>query len=356
MKQVKILIIRVRRVGDAILSESICSTLKKSIPNSVIHFLVYDFMADLFRDDPNIDKVISINQKESHSFFKHFKKAYQLMRKERYDIIIDLRSTINTLPFSLFSLGAKYRIGQKKAYNFFIHNHRIDTFKNENYIDQKLSLLDPLAEHYNIIKSKDFKIYIKQHEVEAFRSKMKATGINFDYPVVIATVTTRVEHKRYPIEYMEEILSRVLKTYPDLQIIFNYGDAVEKEQAYEIYQHLGCPKNIFIDLEAKDLRELGAMIANCDYLFGNEGGPRHLAQALGIPSMAYFSPGSSYKQWLPNLGEDNQALSHENIYTPEESKLLSHDEKRYSVLPELVWKRLKIKLDELVDKKSKPNN
>ncbi len=45
------------------------------------------------------------------------------------------------------------------------------------------------------------------------------------------------------------------------------------------------------------IRELAMVISNCDFFFGNEGGPRHLAQSLDIPSFAIFSPSASKKEW-----------------------------------------------------------
>lgn len=41
------------------------------------------------------------------------------------------------------------------------------------------------------------------------------------------------------------------------------------------------------------------MAANCTAYFGNEGGARHIVQAMGRPSMVVCSPGASKTTWLP---------------------------------------------------------
>lgn len=272
MNKVKILVIRLRRVGDAILSEAVCKSLKESIPNSEIHYVLYDFIGDLFSNDPNIDKVIKISKKERNSFFQYLKTCYKIVKQNRYDIIIDLRSTANTFPFSLFSLKSKYRIAQKKSYNWLIYNHRIDFWNEKNFVDQKLALLKPLEKEFNMVYDTDFNIYLTDEENISFRQKMKDKGLNFNLPIILSTVTTRDEQKCWPKTYMQDMISRILKQYPTIQIIFNYSGTEEKNKAYEIYNNLNCPPNIFIDLEACNLRELAAMINNCDFLFGNERG------------------------------------------------------------------------------------
>ena len=47
------------------------------------------------------------------------------------------------------------------------------------------------------------------------------------------------------------------------------------------------------------LRELLAMCTLSTFYFGNEGGTRHMVQALGIPSYAIYSPAADKRVWLP---------------------------------------------------------
>jgi ADP-heptose:LPS heptosyltransferase len=47
----------------------------------------------------------------------------------------------------------------------------------------------------------------------------------------------------------------------------------------------GVPRNTFL---ARNLAELGGVMAGARLFVGNDGGPRHLADALGLPTLAYF--------------------------------------------------------------------
>ena len=112
----KILIIRFRQIGDSILAAAMCSSLKRSFPNAQIHIVLNERISPIFHNHPDIDKIISFTPKENEKFFLYLGKIWNVMRAEKYDVIIDMRSTIRTLIFSLFSLGTPIRIGKKKKY------------------------------------------------------------------------------------------------------------------------------------------------------------------------------------------------------------------------------------------------
>ena len=59
----KILVIRIDRIGDVILSTPVLSTLRYSFPNAEIHMLIAEYTRDLLIKNPNIDRLLV---KEDH--------------------------------------------------------------------------------------------------------------------------------------------------------------------------------------------------------------------------------------------------------------------------------------------------
>lgn len=349
---VKILVIRFRRIGDALLSSAVCSTLKESIPDSEIHYVLNEPIAPLFENHPHIDKVITFSDEENRKFFKKCKKVRRLMKAEKYDIIIDLRGTLNTLIFSLFSPRTKYRIGRKVPYNRWIHNRRIDIEQVQgNYIDRMLSLTDPLNPEYNIKKNHAYKLYITDQEKQEFRDYMESSGIDFSKPIMLAAVTSRVEHKKWPLENMAEIFRRTIEYYPDVQIIFNYTPGREEHDAYTIYNMLDKDDHIFINIEAKGLRQLIAMMFNVDFFFGNEGGPRHFSQAANVPSFALYHPEVKISDWLPNRSERFAGIEPKDINPGIASDPNATMEEKFGLFtPDEVWERLQLSLAKFLTK------
>ena len=293
----KILVIRFRQMGDAILATPLLSTLKKSFVDAEIHFVLNERIAPLFEGHPAISRIITFSEAERHAPLTYLRKVWQTVHQTHYDVIIDMRSTMNTMPFVLFSLRSKWRIGIRKPYTLGIYNHRIEGCEDdESMITHNLKLAEPLKP---TITDRNLLLSIKEKEKTDFRTYMQQEGIDFSRPVILVGVTAKLENKTWAEDRMTETLRRLLDTFPYLQLIFNYAPGREAENARRIYEHLGSHPHIFLQIQAKSPRELAAMAANCTAYFGNEGGGRHIVHAMGKPSLVICSPLASKTTWLP---------------------------------------------------------
>ena len=140
----KILVIRFRQMGDAILATPLLSTLRASFPDAEIDFVLNERIAPLFEGHPALSRIITFTDEERHSFFTYVGKVWRTVHQTRYDAIIDMRSTTNTMLFALFSLRSRWRIGIRKPYTWGIFNRRIEACEDdESMIDHNLKLVPP---------------------------------------------------------------------------------------------------------------------------------------------------------------------------------------------------------------------
>ena len=70
----KVLIIQNKRIGDVLISSILANNFKKQFPDSEIHFMAYDFTTGVLLNNPNIDKIIPIKEKELKKLPNLFKK------------------------------------------------------------------------------------------------------------------------------------------------------------------------------------------------------------------------------------------------------------------------------------------
>lgn len=306
--KINILVIRFKRIGDAILTLPLCHSLKLTFPNATVDYVLYEEVAHLFYDHPYIDNVITIKKDEQKNIFKYFKKVYKITRK-KYDVIIDVMSTPKSEFFCLFSMGSPLRIGRYKKKRGFTYTHKTKETESLNKIDKFLKqLLSPIKEAgFDLKISYDFKFSSSTEEKENYKNLMLNAGVDFSKSVVAFSIYSRVEHKIYPIEKMKEVVKYLIDKY-DSQIIFFFSPD-QKESIQNIHKELGNNKNIFSSIETPTIKDLVPFLENCDFYIGNEGGARHLAQGIGIPSLAIFSPSSELKEWLPFPDEKNMGLS-----------------------------------------------
>lgn len=352
-----ILVIRFRRVGDSVLSTALCSSLRQTFPGARIDFVINKGIHTLYEHHPDIDRLIVFDDRENHSLPLYLKKVWRTMHDTRYDVIIDMRTTLKTLWFSLFSLHTPFRIGRSKAYAAGLLNHRVDNLADTSVdrVRQNLLLLDPLAVLAPLRKTEAFTLPVSPEHKERFRRYMEQQGIDFSRPVVMATVTARLIYKVWDKERMEAILRRMIDRF-DTQVIFNFAGS-ERDMAMQYQHELGDDPHIFTNVEARSLPDLCALLANCDFFFGNEGGPRHMAQALGVPSYAIFPPNIWKSVWLPGRNDRYQGISPDDFmpYAEQKATRMNYAARFSLVTVERVWEGLCPMLERFVGKKVKKN-
>lgn len=337
-----ILVIRFRRVGDSVLSMALCHGLRQTFPDAKIHLVINEGIHELYENHPDVDSCIVFSKEENEKARKYIKKVWQTVHDNHYDIIIDMRTTLRTLLFSAFSRKTPWRIGEKKWYSWIGLNHRIDNHADSNMsrIEQNNLLLNPLKAITEIKTSKEFKLYVNDNQKAKYHDIMGQAGIDFSKPVILATPTARLEYKVLPAETMKDILKRIIDTY-DAQIIFNFAGK-EREIALRYHNELNNDPHIFTNIVAPSLPDLCALISNCNFFFGNEGGPRHISQALDIPSFAIFPPGIRKSIWLPDEGERFAGISPDDYMSLDEqiSIKLSYAERMGIMTADRIWQKL----------------
>ena len=144
----KILVIQNKRIGDVLIASLIAANIKKIIPNSRIDYFVYDYTTGVIENNPNIDNIIAINEKDLKKIPTLIKTTWRI-RKEKYDIIFDPYSKFQSKFISLFS-NAPIRVGyQKKGKSsiFNFHTHKVLPLKEKTLpcgksIEERVHLVD----------------------------------------------------------------------------------------------------------------------------------------------------------------------------------------------------------------------
>ena len=333
------LVIRFRRVGDAVLAVAACSSLKRSFPDIRVDFVLNEAIAPLFEGHPDIDHVVTFTDTDNANPWRYVRRVFEVMRKTRYDILIDMRATPRTLLFSLFSLRTPFRIGTRKPYSRLLHNYRIADRIDPSLdmVQRDLLLLSPLERLGPLHLDPTFRLYVSDKDRATYRDYMVRKGVDFTKPIVLVAAATRIEGKGWEIGRMEAVLRRIIDTFHP-QIILNHSGYRELEICLSLYERMDYDPHILPEIEATTLRELRALTSLCDFFFGNEGGPRHIAQALDTPSYAIYPPGISRRLWLPGESPRHRGISPDDIAPP--SPTATRAERFDLVTVDRVWSDL----------------
>ncbi|MDP2914718.1 MAG: glycosyltransferase family 9 protein [Candidatus Aminicenantes bacterium] len=83
----KILIVRLRRIGDVVMTTPALTLLKEHFPKARLTYLVEEPYRRLVEGHPALDRVIAIPPQQR---FKDFVRLVREVRQERYDVLLDL--------------------------------------------------------------------------------------------------------------------------------------------------------------------------------------------------------------------------------------------------------------------------
>lgn len=290
----KVLIIQNKRIGDVLISSVIANNFKKKHPDSEVHFMAYDFTHGVIENNPNIDRIIRINDKEIKKLDVLFKLIKQV-RNEKYDIIFDPYSKFQSRIISKFS-GAGQTIGhksRKKLGNLGYYTHPVEISKEKTKIcgkaiEDRIHLLQQAGSITDI----DYVPHIYLTEDE----KADTTLSRFsDKKIIMLGILGSTPQKSMPYEYVAKVIDHIAEKY-DAYLLFNYSPH-QKEEADKIYNLCRHKQNIIIDIYADSIRGFMVLMNQCTALVANEGGTVHIAKALGKPTFTIFSPYVKKEHW-----------------------------------------------------------
>lgn len=333
----KILIIRFRQMGDTIMATPLFDTLHASFPSAKIDLVLNERIAPLFEGHPSLHCIYTFTEEERHHIFTYLRKVWYIVHKMHYDVIIDMRSTVNTQIFALFSPFTPYRIGVRKSYTRLTSNYLIRACGRESMVMHNLAMAEPLSQIGLLLFHHRLTLPLSNQELFDMRDYLAKMGINFNSPIILMGVTAKLAFKVWKEERMINIIDRFLEKYTAAQLIFNYAPGKEEMNARRIYRKLKNNSRVFIDIKAESPRELYALSHYVDLYFGNEGGARHIVHAAGKPSFVICAPGSFKSTWIPSDEIPAEGVSAADIT---DVTNMSEEQQYDCITSDYVWEKL----------------
>lgn len=315
----KILVIQNKRIGDVLLASLIATNMKQVYPDSVINYMVYDYTTGVIENNPNIQNIIKIDEKELKKIPNLIKFALKI-RKEKYDIIFDPYAKFQSRIICLFS-NAKIRVGFKKTPKdpvLKFYTHSIEFLKEKSRscgksIEDRVHLVTSVFPVENPIFEP--KIYLTEEEQRYDKLK------NYHKPVIMFGVLGSTPQKTMPYKYITEIIDFVTEHY-DVYVLFNYAPN-QKKDAESIYNNCKHKNAVIFDIYEESIRGFIQLMNQCDVLVANEGGTVHIAKALNKPTFTIFSPYVLKEHWA----SFEDGVKHTSVHLLEEKPELFSEER-----------------------------
>lgn len=302
-KQVRILVSRIDRIGDVVLSTPIPREIKKARPDSFIAVLVKKYTRDIYFNNPHVDEIISFDGKDNSSP----KTFWQLVKEIRghkfthaFMLLPDER-----LNWILFFSGIPNRIGVgHKLYQFLSFSKYVDRKKYIPLRHEADYCLDMVRKIGIEPKGLEPEIFLSADEKEKRDEIKKKIAPKGEFLIGINTTSGKSSPNLTIDEYQKLII--MLSNEKNIRVVVTDNNPSDEIKNIErvIYPNIGL-----------SLRESTLNFSTLDVLVSASTGPMHICSALKVPTVSMFCPlpACSPKLWGP-LGNKSEIILPEENY------------------------------------------
>lgn len=272
----KILICRPNpRLGNQLLITPLVQDVIATFPDCEIDLFVNGGLAPIiFENYTNINRIIRLPRKPFKEITKYV-KGWLSLKKYSYDIVINVVENSSSGRLSAQFVNSKYKFFGDDIDNIqlnhddYEHIAKYPVYNFRHYLT-KLGF----NENNNPIPNLDLKLSTS----ELAEAKKTLQSIVQNDKKTIAIFTFATADKCYSEAWWAPFYDRLLTEYPDYNIV----EVLPVENVSQI----GFKAPTFY---SKDVREIGALIANTEVFIGADSGIMHLASASKTPTVGLFS-------------------------------------------------------------------
>lgn len=297
-KYKRILVINTFGIGDVLFSTPMLKVLKANMPHASIDFICNKRCQDILVNNKNINEVIVFEKDEFREAFRKSKVEFikkicqfiQKIKQKRYELAMDLSLGYRaSLLFKL--LGIKRRIGFNYRNRGKFLTDKIDM---EGFDKKKVPLY-----HMDLLKALDIdipkgvfpEVFASEEDDRWARDLMLKLRLEDKFIIGIAPGGGRSwgsdsRYRRWPVSNFAHVADKLMDKFGIPVLLF--GDKDERKLCVAMQRIM---HNKSVDMAGKtNVSQFMSLVKRCGLILCNEGGPLHIAVALGIPTASIFGP------------------------------------------------------------------
>jgi lipopolysaccharide heptosyltransferase II len=285
----RILVVRLRSIGDTVLTTPALYALKRFLPRARVDVLVEDWVAPVFDGFEYVDEVITLARNNTTARARLARR----LRATRYDVAYNLHGGTTATLLTRAS-GAKHRVGYANYQYARLHQHLAPSSsllwgrEKTHSVEQQLALLGwtgvPVTDRppTHLAVTRDREIV----------SRLAAEGLSETTPFVLLHPAAAFATKQWATagfaRVAEAAASRGLASV-----------AITTEKEAGIAAELKRSSTVsIVSLTNLSLPDVTALAARARVFVGNDSGIAHIAAAVETPAVVIFGS-SNVDHWRP---------------------------------------------------------
>ncbi|HEY2961649.1 MAG TPA: glycosyltransferase family 9 protein [Pyrinomonadaceae bacterium] len=285
----RVLVVRLRSIGDTVLATPSLFALKRFLPHAQIDILVEDWVAPLLDNHPHVDNVVVL---ERSGVVARTLVAREL-RAARYDVVYNLHGG-TTATFLTRATGARHRVGFKTYQYAKLHTELVPSplllwgQQKTHSVEQQLALLGwtgvPVSDRPRTL------LGISAEAAESVNQQLAAVGLT-DRKIALIHPAAALATKRWATQNFARVAEFLAERgFAPIVIAAPHEAGIVQELLNETALDI---LSLYLSLP-----EVAALAARSQVFVGNDSGIAHIAAAVGTPSVVIFGS-SNIAHWRP---------------------------------------------------------
>jgi heptosyltransferase III len=293
----RILIIKLRYIGDTLSVIPVIETLRRHAPDTEIDVMVNKGTEEILVHQPGISRIWPYDRayaKESLlSTIRYHSGWIRKLRARSYHAVLDFTHG-DRAAFLSYATGAPHRVSYSRASSLskLFMNHFISGDPSEMHIvDYQLMALMAFGLERFV---RELRVTIPEAVLRETDSSLGALGIPTEGLNAAIHPGARGRLRQWPAERFAEVARRL---HTELKArIFLIGGPLEAELVESVERLMGFPAAFkSTDLS---LLSMASLFSRSHLFLGNDSAPAHLAAAAGCPTLTLFGP-TFPRMWRP---------------------------------------------------------
>jgi heptosyltransferase-2 len=291
LSKYRILLVRIDRIGDVVLTTAIPREIKLTYPDSFIAVMVKSYTKDIYLNNPFVDEIIIADKYLSCSKSEVFKYAANLKKYNFTHSFLILPN--EKLNYIIFLAGIKHRFGTGYKFYQFITGVKGLSRKKYNPLRHEADYCMDFARAIGVkTENINSEIYLDAKEREK-ANNLREEILSKDKEKKIIGIHLSSGNSA-PNWELEDYIQLIEKLLLSQKYVICVTDNVIPDKIEQL-------KNVIYLNKNNDLRTTIVNISILDVLVAASTGPLHLAAGLKVKTVALFCPmtACSPKLWKP---------------------------------------------------------
>ena len=290
----KILVIRLRLIGDVVLTTPLLRALRRHDPRSHLTYLVEPLAEPVVRANPHLNHVIVAPLRAGLARVVDDVAVASRLRRERFDVAIDLHGGPRGAWFAWAS-RAPMRIGYSTRGRSWMYTHvvpRPADLGPMHSVVKQWALLEPLGVGACDPARDSVEMPGDRAAVARVERRLADAGIPASHPLVVLHVSAGNPFRRWPAASFAALVVDLARRDPRRRFVLTSGPSdaeAARAIAGQARERLGAG-GLAVTHGQFEVEELRALAERAAVYIGGDSGPLHIASTTETPVVALFGP------------------------------------------------------------------